>query len=223
MNLENENFYRKGFDILNINNLNLDKIMKPILDGNLKQGFSLEKKYQNTLDLRPNVIDYHDNFLSFLKENNIKNAIRSRTFKDLTLYHIQVRVTESTTSYMDWHRDTYFEGQTKRGMTPPGLKIIFYPTYENSVDPRLMVADCSQRTMLDNVHEDIRLVKMFSKTQVNADNQKAILFDTSIFHSVIPDPPNKKSIRLIYSFVAKEQVPSEGLHYNTSKRYEELF
>jgi hypothetical protein len=42
---------------------------------------------------------------------------------------------------------------------------------------------------------------------------------------VIPDEPNVPSIRLIYSFISKEQLldySAEELHLRTSKAYEDI-
>lgn len=221
----NEIFYRKGYEVFNFNPLNLQASLKEILTGNVREGFKLEQKYSSTLDLRPNVIDYSEDFLGVLKQNNIKSFLRSRTFRDLTLYHIQVRTAEATFSYMDWHRDTYFDGERRVGMTPPGIKIIYYPTFGEEHEARLLVAEGSHRTMIDNRVEDMKLINMLPRRQLLAKNDQALLFDTSILHAVVPDRPGHNSIRVIYSFVAKEQLPEDpnSLHSITSRKYEELF
>lgn len=221
----NETFYRRGYEVFNFDPLGLHRELKEIRDGNLKEGFSLNQKYSSTLDLRPNVIDYSKDFLGVLRKNDIKNLIRSRTLRDLTLYHVQVRTAEATFSYMDWHRDTYFDGERRVGMTPPGLKIIYYPTFIEEPEARLLVAEGSHRTMIDNRAEDVKLINMLPRRQILAKNDQALLFDTSMLHAVVPDKPGQNSIRVIYSFVAKEQLPtdSESLHSITSRRYEELF
>jgi len=221
-----EIFYRRGFDVVNFDSLGLHKTLQEILEGRLKTGFSLSQKYSSTVDLRPNVIDYSEDFLGALKKNNIKGELRSLTLKDLTLYHVQVRVAESTTSYMDWHRDSYFDHDRQIGMAPPGLKIIYYPTFVKEQEPRLLVSEGSHRTMIDNHVEDLKLIRVLPTRQIIANNDQALIFDTSLLHSVVPDKPNQPSIRLIYSFVAKEQLPQndpDDLHRITSKRYEEMF
>lgn len=220
-----EDFYKKGYNILNFNSCGVENTLKEILDGKLKEGFNLQQKYSSTLDLRPSAIDYSDAFLNILKKNDIKNVIRSLTLRDLTLYHIQVRTSNSTTSYMDWHRDTYYDNGQQRGMAPPGIKIIYYPTFLEEQEPRLLVAEGSHRTMLDNRRQDLTLVNMLPKKAVFAKNDQALLFDTSVLHAVVPDKQDHPSIRLIYSFLAKEQIPKESndLHNKTSKMYEDLF
>lgn len=218
-----ENFYKEGFEYFQFNSLHLNNVLKNIVLGNLKPGFSLQQKYSSTLDLRPNVLDYDSVFLEVLKQNNIKSFIRSRTLKDLSLYHVQVRVAQSTTSYMDWHRDTYFDNSKKIGMAPPGCKIIYYPSFDDEFTNRLLIVPTSHRLMIDNRHEDLKLVERLPKKSISTSNEHAVLFDTSLLHAVVPDRPNETSIRLIYSFIAKEQMESsDELHQKTCKTYEDL-
>jgi hypothetical protein len=172
------------------------------------------------------VIEYSRSFLEVLKTNNVKSLLKSRTLRDLTLYHVQARVADSVVSYMDWHRDSYFDFENKIGMTPPGYKIIFYPNFQTELEePRLHVAIGSHRLMIDNRKEDLKLAERMSRATINTCNSKAVLFDTSILHAVVPDKPNVPSIRLIYSFISTEQLvdsnPDE-LHLKTSKLYEDL-
>jgi len=221
----NEHFYKNGFELIDFNPLDLTSILNDIRLGKVKENFILDSKYPYSCDLRPSVIDYSDNFLSVLKVNQIRSIIRSRTFRDLSLYHVQIRVVESSTSYMDWHRDTYFDAGKKIGMTPPGLKLIFYPECDDFVENRLIIAQGSHRTMLDNRQDDLKLLNLFPKIQISSCNNKALLFDTSLLHAAIPDLPGRRSIRLIYSFVAKEQIPNDSLslHNKTSAMYEAMF
>ena len=220
-----ERFYRHGYEIFDFDPCGLDLTLKEILEGRIKNGFHLQEKYRSTGDLRPNAIDYSEEFLNVLKKNNVKHLLRSRTLKQLTLYHVQIRVTEATTSYMDWHRDSYFDGDRKVGMTPPTYKIIYYPKYSILPQQRLQVSVGSHRLMLDNVQEDSKVFNVLPKQFVSSSSDSALLFDTSLFHSVIPDPPSQPSIRLIYSFIAKEQLEDsnpEELHKRTSQAYDSL-
>jgi hypothetical protein len=216
-----ESFYRNGYENLEFDSSGLDLILEDIMNGSLRSGFSLQQKYLKTLDLRPSVIEYDDVFLEVLRKNGIKQKLKSRTLRDLTLYHIQIRVTNSESSYMDWHRDTYFDGSSKSGMIPPGIKLIYYPQC-GAPSPRLHVAEGSHRTMIDNKREDLNLLNFLPIKEISSDNNSAILFDTSILHSVVPDKRDVPSIRLIYSFISKFQLEdvSDQLHLKTSRRYE---
>jgi hypothetical protein len=168
-----ESFYKKGFEIFEFNPLGLEEVLKDLLEGRIKEGFSLQQKYSKTLDLRPDAIRYSSYFLDVLRENNIKSLIRSRTLRYPTLYHIQVRISEcSDESYMDWHRDTYFDGEKKIGMMPPGLKIIYYPGFLGDPEPRLLVSEGTHRTMIDRRVDDLTLVGKFPTR----------LIETSLFY-----------------------------------------
>ena len=225
-----EDFYEKGYRIFEFDPCGLNSILLEILEGKVKEGFDLSQKYSRTLDLRPNVIDYSDLFIQVLKNNNVKKLVRETTLRDLSLYHVQVRVASSEVSYMDWHRDTYFDGIKKSGMMPPGIKIIYYPQFDDLEQDRLIVAERSQRTMIDIHENDIKLINMFPKKTISTSNSKAVLFDTSILHSVVPDKKDQPSIRLIYSFLSKEQIrdsisagnPNGELHIRTEKLYDLL-
>ena len=219
-----ETFYQKGFELFKFNSLVLDEVLKDMLEGRIKEGFTLQQKYLKTLDLRPNVIEYSPVFLDVLRENKIKTLIRSRTLRDPTLHHIQVRITNcSDESYMDWHRDTYFDGDKKIGMTPPGLKIIYYPVFNNVIEPRLVLSEGTHRTMLDRRSDDLSIVNKFPNKIISSSKDHALLFDTSVLHAVVPDKINHPSIRVIYSFIAKEQIEDAvELHKITSKLYEDL-
>ena len=218
-----EVFYKDGCEYFEFQSSRLNDVLKDIVTGNIKTGFYLQQKYSSTLDLRPTVLDYDNVFLEVLKQNNIKSFIRNTTLKDLTLYHVQVRVAQSTTSYMDWHRDTYFDNDKKIGMTPPGYKIIYYPSFDESITNRLLIIPASHRLMIDNRNEDLKLVEKLPKKLIATSNKHATLFDTSLLHAVVPDRPNETSIRLIYSFVTKKQMESsDELHQKTSKAYEDL-
>ena len=221
-----ESFYKNGFELFEFDSACLNDILKDILNKKLKESFCLQQKYSNTLDLRPSAIDYSKEFLNVLKINQINSFIKSRTLKDLTLYHVQVRVANSTTSYMDWHRDTYYDNGNRVGMTPPGYKIIYYPRFKEDIKPRLNVAIGSHRLMLDKHQEDIKLVSSLPIESITTSNTSSLFFDVSLLHSVVPDEHNNSSIRLIYSFISKEQLLnsiSEELHFKTSKMYEDLF
>jgi hypothetical protein len=221
-----EDFYKNGFAFIeNFDSLDLNNTLRELTEGKVKAGFSLQQKYSSTLDLRPNVIDYSPDFLDVLKKNEIKNFLRKSTLREITLFHIQARVAESTTSYMDWHRDSYYDGQKRVGMTPPGYKIIYYPDFDGTSPERLEIIPGSHRLMLDVRSEDLKLVNRFPRLTIKANNNRALLFDTSLLHAVVPDRPKETSVRLIYSFVSKEQIVDgnfEDLHVKTSENYERL-
>jgi len=102
----------------------------------------------------------------------------------------------------------------------------YFPNFEEDITPRLSVAVGSHRTMINERTDDLKIVSILPKVTIYSSNNQALFFDTSLLHAAIPEEPNSKSIRLIYSFILKEQLlnsTSEELHFKTSKIYEDLF
>ena len=219
-----EDFYAKGYEVFKFDSCNLNSVIQTMTNSPLKEGFQFSSKYSKTADLRPNVIDYDPIFMEVLKKNQIKKLIRSATLRDLTLFHVQLRLTNSQESYMDWHRDTYFDHSRRIGMAPPGVKIIYYPQMGHKNSKRLLIAEGTHRKMKDVVAEDLKQLDASKIASIEANDNEATLFDTSILHSVVPDEIGTFSFRLIYSFVAPEQIKDDQtLHLKTSKMYEEMF
>ena len=98
-------FYRDGISEIDFKNTkSLDSILKNLmLSGVNKKEYSLESKYPKTTDLRPDVINYSDIFMDILALNNIKEKIKLITLRDVSLFHVQVRVVQDDRSYMNWH------------------------------------------------------------------------------------------------------------------------
>jgi hypothetical protein len=225
-----EMFYKKGIADIDFKNEKLDTILKEILELKIKKDYFLKTKYQKTYDLRPDVYTYDPCFLSVLKENNIKELIRKYTLRNLTLSHVQVRIVEDENSYMNWHRDTYYNQQGDLiGKAPAGVKIIYYPCFEESEKEygRLIYLEGSNRILFPTNAYDNQLFGILNKKVIKPRKNKAILFDTAGLHAVIPENKGKKSIRLIYSFLEKEQIDaismdSENIHQKTCLAYQKL-
>jgi len=232
-----EEFYRHGMKIVDFESKNLNSILHDILTSNLKDDFNLVQKYPGTGDLRPNVIDYDDEFINVLKTNNIHKIINNATLKDMTLYHIQARVSVADSfSYMDWHRDVHYydyQETTQSGREPPAVKLIYYPQFNFEPKSRLKFLLGSSKTMFYSKKEDMNLIASnYLKTAIiSSSNNKAVLFDTSSLHAVVPESKGESSIRLIYSFYPKVQILDEELmgknqniklHLRTSKTYDEI-
>ena len=226
-----EEYYIKGFSKLDItkakSKVSLNNVLSDILENNLEQDFLLKSKYPGSYDLRPSVLDYDPSFMEILKEINVKQILRETTLKDLKLFHIQVRVVDSSSSYMDWHRDTYFYDNKKSGNFPPGHKIIYYPNFGNEHRLRLKLLAGSNKTMLYDQQNDYNLLNYLPTIVIEDNDNEMLLFDVSCMHGVIPEKKGEKSIRVIYNFLTKEQIldslSDDELHMRTMKEYEELF
>ena len=225
-----ELFYKNGITDIDFKSEKLDKVLKEILDFEVRKNYTLETKYRKTYDLRPDVYSYDPCFLNVLKENNVKELIRKFTLRKLTLSHIQVRIVEDENSYMNWHRDTYYNQKGELiGQAPSGVKIIYYPCFNASEKEcgRLAYLKGSNRILFPTNAYDNQLFSILEKKIISPRIGKAILFDTSGLHAVIPEDKGKKSIRLIYSFLEKEQIDlisknGKNIHQKTCEKYEKL-
>lgn len=220
-------FYKDGFCQVNFGGEKLDQVLTKILKNDLKDGYNLESKYLGSYDLRPDVLSYDKIFIESLRQYNIKKIIEETTLKNYSLFHIQIRVVENTNSYMDWHRDTYYDQSGElHGKSPHGVKLIYYPELNKEKQDRLLYLRGSNRILFPNNLYDRGLFKILESKKVKSNKDKAILFDTNGLHSVCPETKNNKSIRLIYSFLSKKQILDDHndnkLHMKTIQMFEEI-
>lgn len=219
-------FYKNGITNINFGNERLDSVLDDILNRKLKDNFSLTSKYPKTFDLRPDVINYDPIFLESLKIHNVKNILRAVTLKDLSLFHVQVRVVEDNNSYMNWHRDTYYNHTGDLiGKAPHAIKIIYYPDLKSNQNDRLLYLLGSNRIVFPDNKFDNELFKILPVTKIQTSNSNAVLFDVNGLHAVCPEKESK-SIRLIYSFLSKQQIiddhKNDQLHMETMEAYERI-
>lgn len=217
-----QGFLQKEF----VPNKNLEKVGQIISDlsrGQLKDGFSLEEKYQLSKDLRPNVLDYDEAFLNLLVDNHIPKLLRELTGTNPVLSHIQLRVSFPGKSYMDWHRDTYKYKNVFVGNVPPVNKIIYYPPAQaHTFLPRLKVIPGSHRLQADNRFFDLLQVKFRKPAIIEDSHTDFLIFNTSLLHAVVPEKFPGGSWRLIYSFCQDFQLPNQELEQRTAAKYRRL-
>ena len=134
---DTQKYYRDGFVKLKFKNNDTLKQAKNKLAllyaEKVDKDFELVSKYPKTKDLRPTAFDYDKSFLDILFDNNIPETLSNLTGEKLTLAHVQIRKSESSQSYMPWHRDMYFIDDRIVGNIPPGHKVIFYPKINDQI------------------------------------------------------------------------------------------
>jgi len=196
----------------------------------LSDKFFWDSKYKNTLDLRPNVYDFSESFIKVLIENEILETLVKFTSLDLVLSHIQIRKSFASSSYMDWHRDSYYINDEAVGNNPPVHKLIFYPSFENEAKPKLKILAgshaCRWNYQKDGdmlapglSHFDAQISKLLPEVQYDSSINEFIIFDTSLLHGVIPDDKDSHSVRVIYSFVTRDQFIEK---YSQKSHHSEL-
>lgn len=210
---------------------NLKKSLHDICEENVRQGFTLERKYQGTKDLRPNAFEYSTSFIDILIENNIHNLIHELVGKRLTLAHLQVRTSSAEHSYMPWHRDSYATGDEYVGPIPPAHKLIFYlntgiprPKLEMAVGSHICRFKNQDTFIMPGCSNlDREILNVLEKKAYHSSDDTFLIFNTGMLHSVIPDLPDEKSVRIIYSFIEKNQFSNIFAHKNSHLMLNNLY
>lgn len=200
-----------------------------IQERNLKTGYSLNSKYQNTYDLRPNAVFYDENFLNILNVSNIPKILSQCISPDVVLYHLQIRISRPGRTYTGWHRDSYIYNNVKQGNFPPVHKLIFYPIKlaKYDVAPTLSMIRGSSRTNFNNkLLDKLYLLNSISRKS-NVINYcpsptDFLLFNTESMH--IARSSKATNIRIIYNFIRESQLESvhNHIHKETVSRYKDL-
>lgn len=209
--MEKANYHLNGFYLGEFKkNDDLDSLLrsiKEIHNGNLKSGFELIEKYKYSKDLRPDVYNYDNSFVDILFSNNIPQLLKDVVGRNLYLAHIQLRISyKGESSYMSWHRDTHVYGGKVVGNIPPVHKIIFYPNVDGNEDDKISLIPGSHRKVFKNKFIDYLQVFLSKRKTIKSSDSKFMLFNTELFHHVVPEVEDKGSFRLIYSFAEKEQL-----------------
>ena len=166
-----------------------------------------EKSYKQTFDLIKADDRYTNTILNFVKNSNLLKTVSDLTCGTYVLGDFTLRKTYSKQSYMDWHRDTYFNFDGKLiGRVPPLIKIILYPTVNSKSVPCLKVIPGSHRRVFQNRFLD-RCQSFFVSNDVFYSNDdEAIVFDSSIMHSASRSVLNNGAFRLIFNFCHSSQI-----------------
>ena len=207
--------------------------------SSISKDFFWDQKYPNTQDFRPTVFEYDDVFVDILFKNNIPEIINQATQKQLFLTHIQLRRVFPGPSYMNWHRDTYYQNRDISGTSPPGYKIIFFPE-ENEERAVTCIRAVKGSHNCQNISQsesdmimpgfssfDQQILRSgtFENISLESSYDKFMFFDTSILHAAEPSSNNSGQLRLIYVFVPEEQFiekfSGKSHHSNLYKIYQE--
>lgn len=219
---DQERYYIEGLKMVPVKSERILPILKDLLDGKIKDGFSWEQS-MNSFTLRPTVFDYDEAFVDFVVDGTLPYLITDLSCRNLTLSHIQVIKTDPGRSYQDWHRDSYQFGTNQPvGSMPSTHKLIFYPQFEGP-EPRLKYVLGSHRTMVNDPKFDEMLIRKYDIETLGTSNDQALLFDTALLHGVIPDVNPRGSIRVIYSFVEYQQYDRRFKGKENHDRLKQLF
>ncbi len=198
-------------------------LLQRLWQDDLDPKFSWEQKGPTSFHLRPAAFEIDDHIINFLLDNRIQERLKHVTGKDLHLCHAQIVKTIPGPSYQDWHRDAYqFGSDPFVGAFPPTVKVNFYPQFENP-EPRLKFIRGSHRCMANDARFDAMLIQKYENEILESSNDKALIFETSMLHGVIPDANPKGSIRLMYSFVTEHEYHKRFERKEHHRRLHDLY
>jgi len=223
-----ENFFFDGYSELKLKESPIkEKLLSLITktsNGDFDQEkFSWRSKYQGTEDFRESIFDYDSSFIDILFDNNIPELIeRCTNYRKVTLAHIQLRRSYPGNSYMDWHRDNYLDGDNKIGPFPPSVKIIFYPVCDKEEECLKIIPGSHIRFFKDR-KQDSQINSKFPPRTVKSNNDKMLLFDTSLWHSAVNGDNQNGSLRLIYSFANKDHYLEKFSHKEIHQRVNDYY
>ena len=193
--------------------------LKSLYDDNMRDGFYFQEKYPYSKDLRPFAFDYDDSFIDILFENEIHKYISDVIGVNMVLSHIQARIAyphpDGKSSSQMWHRDTYAYDGNFVGSFPPGVKLIFYPRFDDIHEPVLACIPNSSLTMRYNRQDDMSQIVDDRIQIIHNSNDQFIIFNTSMLHSTLP--VREKNLRIIYNFNYEHSLDS------SAKRCQEIW
>ncbi len=189
----------------------------------MREGFSWEQKAPNVFHLRPAVHEYADVFLNFLWYNRVDKAVEDFTGRRMHLCHAQVVVQTPGPPHQDWHRDSYQYGSDPFvGAAPAAVKVNFYPHF-GKPEPRLRYIRGSHRCQANDARFDSMLVGKYEQETLESDNGRALMFDSSMLHAVVPDQDPKGSIRVMYSFALEHEYEKRFAKKDHHRRLHDRF
>ena len=176
--------------------------LKSIHDEKLRDGYYFAEKYPYTQDLKPSAFEYDESFIDILIENGVDLYIKDVIGLNLCLSHIQIRnahpYPDGKSSYQEWHRDTYVYDGNFVGSFPPGLKVMFYPHFDNESQSVLACVPNTALTMQYDRESDFSQITENRIHTIDSSNDTYFIFNTSMLHSTLP--AKEKNLRIIYCF-----------------------
>lgn len=203
-----------------------NKLKDLYYNENPEGSFTWNEKYKNTFDLAPVTYSYDDSIIDMLFEQKIPQLIKMAIGEELFLGDVTFRKTYPIRgSYMGWHRDTYqFGSRPAVGRTPPLIKLIYYPRFEEEETLQLEVCKGSHHRFFHSKILDRLQTVLKPSTKIKSSNESFLLFNTFMYHSAAAQKIEKGGARIIFNFCTKAQLSQfegrEELHSTYMKRLE---
>jgi hypothetical protein len=185
----------------------LNELYKNYLTSNK---FSIREKYLNfeQYDFSGNIEEL-EFCTKFLKQTNIIEIINFITCNNLILVNIRVRINRNLKDSGFWgeHRDTsILKNNSIKGLVPPAKILIYYPNLDDAEpENQLKIWVGSHKKIFKSFFD--KFINFFSKKIIIKTNSDSmILFDGSIKHAIGNTKNLKGNLRLIFTFIDKNQI-----------------
>ena len=224
-NLIND-FYINGYHRINFEmgtaKRKFDSLIETLDDQDLNENPMFVSSYDNTFDLKKIGCDEVEIIKNFVQEQQIGRIVNEVTGHSYLLSDLILRKTYSRKkSYMNMHRDSYFDKNGNQvGRFPALVKVIVYPKISGSQhsEPCLLIKPGSHRRMWKNFYIDKAMSLTVRNMPVYNDKNSAILFDTSVYHHACTTSNKNGAFRLILNFCVPDQIKS----FKVTKEYQDF-
>ena len=176
------------------------------------------------MDLSPNTYSYDSVFLDFLMEQQIPAKLERLTGFPLVLGDVSLRKSFDESSYMDWHRDTYwYSGRSPVGRTPPLFKMIIYPRLTHKTTRQLKVIQGSHHRFFQNRILDRIQTMLCKASHIESSDESGIFFNSAILHGASSENIPEGSFRLMFNFCLRSQLSQFEKNRSLHETYSRLF
>jgi hypothetical protein len=214
VNTSQKFFWDDGFvnlDILeNKEKKNIFNTLNSINNNSKNYKTIIKDKYKSLkiIDIREDN-NFYDDFIDFLKADQLIEKLNFITCKKLIPIAIKIRINgnqKKKNLFFNRHRDTYKSNNIIYGNIPPLVNLHIYPECTDfKAEKQLRVWPGSHKRFYNNFIDKINI--NFAKSlDIKTDNNKMLLFDTSLVHAIYPTKNPLGSIRCMFNFLDEHQI-----------------
>ena len=222
VNTSQKCFWDNGFvnlDILeNKEKKNIFNTLDSINNNSEDYKTIIKDKYKSLkiIDIREDD-NFYDDFIDFLKADQLIEKLNFITCKKLIPIAIKIRINgnqKKKNLFFNRHRDTYKSNNIIYGNIPPLVNLHIYPESPDfEAEKQLRVWPGSHKRFYNNFIDKINI--NFAKSlDIKTDNNKMLLFDTSLVHAIYPTKNPLGSIRCMFNFLDEHQIHDEIEDYS---------
>jgi len=176
--------------------------------------------YDSTYDFSYDSVLDNDILLRILHSQQIPQFINELVGGEMLLGDLVYRKTFKSTSYMDWHRDTYLDKNGNLvGRTPPLVKMAYYPVNNGISTVQLKIIPRTHNRFIGNYYLDKIQTLLPTKLSINSSDDSLVIFNSAIYHSAGSDAGSMGAERIIYNFCSPGQIQTFEKRKELNERY----